>query len=68
MKSTRSASFTSAISDSTVAQTATTTESSPIEDFTEKIPHNRLSQLNGIRWRYDIHGRTVEKDNGQTRW
>ncbi|MDA4748031.1 RHS repeat protein, partial [Enterobacter hormaechei] len=21
-----------------------------------------------IRWRYDIHGRTVEKDNGQTRW
>ncbi|EUM50057.1 hypothetical protein L379_02745, partial [Enterobacter sp. MGH 33] len=51
-----------------MAQTATTTESSPIEDFTEKIPHNRLSQLNGIRWRYDIHGRTVEKDNGQTRW
>ncbi|ELJ5856503.1 RHS domain-containing protein, partial [Enterobacter kobei] len=28
----------------------------------------RLTQLNGIRWRYDIHGRTVEKDNGQTRW
>ncbi|HBM9906412.1 TPA: RHS domain-containing protein, partial [Enterobacter chengduensis] len=27
-----------------------------------------LTQLNGIRWRYDIHGRTVEKDNGQTRW
>ncbi|CZW31116.1 RhsB [Enterobacter hormaechei] len=51
-----------------MAQTATTTESSPLEDFTEKIPHNRLSQLNGIRWRYDIHGRTVEKDNGQTRW
>ncbi|MEC6650336.1 RHS repeat domain-containing protein, partial [Enterobacter hormaechei] len=61
-------SFISAISDSTAAQTATTTESSPLEDFAEKIPHNRLSQLNGIRWRYDIHGRTVEKDNGQTRW
>ncbi|OWS88053.1 hypothetical protein CEQ53_24225, partial [Enterobacter hormaechei] len=30
--------------------------------------HNRLTQLNGIRWRYDVHGRTVEKDNGQTRW
>jgi len=25
-------------------------------------------QLNGIRWQYDVHGRTVEKDNGQTRW
>jgi hypothetical protein len=25
-------------------------------------------QLNGIRWQYDIHGRTTEKDNGQTRW
>jgi YD repeat-containing protein len=34
----------------------------------EKVTHNRLTQLNGIRWRYDIHGRTVEKDNGQTRW
>ncbi|MDT3624726.1 RHS repeat protein, partial [Cronobacter malonaticus] len=29
---------------------------------------NRVTQLNGIQWRYDIHGRTVEKDNGQTRW
>ncbi len=32
------------------------------------VTHNRVTQLNGIRWRYDIHGRTVEKDNGQTRW
>ncbi|MFE8145695.1 type IV secretion protein Rhs, partial [Brenneria goodwinii] len=30
--------------------------------------HNRVTQLNGIRWRYDVHGRTVEKDNGRTRW
>ncbi|PWC09424.1 RHS repeat-associated core domain-containing protein [Brenneria corticis] len=32
------------------------------------VRHNRVSQLNGIRWRYDVHGRTVEKDNGHTRW
>lgn len=24
--------------------------------------------MNGIRWRYDVHGRTTEKDNGHTRW
>ncbi|EUL86992.1 hypothetical protein P827_01495 [Enterobacter kobei] len=40
----------------------------PLEDSAEKVTHNRLTHLNGIRWRYDIHGRTVEKDNGQTRW
>ncbi|RKT97778.1 UNVERIFIED_CONTAM: RHS repeat-associated protein [Enterobacter sp. WPR_3_1] len=39
-----------------------------LEGSAEKVTHNRLTQLNGIRWRYDIHGRTVEKDNGQTRW
>ncbi|MBC0853033.1 hypothetical protein H0516_03470 [Pantoea stewartii] len=27
-----------------------------------------MNELNGIRWQYDIHGRTTEKDNGQTRW
>ncbi|MFS2223221.1 DUF6531 domain-containing protein, partial [Pantoea sp. B65] len=32
------------------------------------IRHNRVTQLNGIRWRHDVHGRTVEKDNGQMRW
>jgi hypothetical protein len=32
------------ISDSTAAQTATTTEYSPLEDFAEKIPHNPLTQ------------------------
>jgi len=32
------------------------------------VRFNRVTQLNGIQWRYDIHGRTVEKDNGQTRW
>ncbi len=32
------------------------------------VRHNRVTQLNGIQWRYDVHGRTVEKDNGQTRW
>ena len=30
--------------------------------------HNRVTELNGIRWQYDIHGRTTEKDDGQTRW
>ncbi|CAM6730835.1 RHS repeat-associated core domain-containing protein [Enterobacter intestinihominis] len=44
------------------------TTGNPLEGFAEKVTHNRLTQLNGIRWRYDIHGRTVEKDNGQTRW
>ena len=34
----------------------------------QSVRHNRVTQLNGIRWQYDIHGRTVEKDNGQTRW
>ncbi|EOV9674092.1 hypothetical protein ACN5L5_002655 [Cronobacter turicensis] len=27
-----------------------------------------MTQLNGIQWRYDVHSRTVEKDNGPTRW
>jgi len=40
----------------------------PLDGSAEKITHNRLTQLNGIRWRYDIHDRTVERDNGQTRW
>jgi len=30
--------------------------------------YNRVTELNGIRWQYDIHGRTTEKDDGQTRW
>ena len=30
--------------------------------------HNRVTELNGIRWQYDIHGRTTEKGDGQTRW
>ncbi|MCR4456226.1 RHS repeat-associated core domain-containing protein [Pseudescherichia sp. L3] len=40
----------------------------PTEQPGEKITHNRVTQLNGIQWRYDVHGRTVEKDDGQTRW
>jgi len=36
--------------------------------LTQTVRFNRVTQLNGIQWRYDIHGRTVEKDNGQTRW
>ena len=51
-----------------MAQTTTTNEPSPLEGSAEKLTQNRLTQLNGIRWRYDVHGRTVEKDNGQTRW
>ena len=30
--------------------------------------HNRITELNVIRWQYDIHGRTTEKDDGHTRW
>ena len=40
----------------------------PLDNIGEKITHNRVTQLNGIRWQYDIHGRTVEKDDGQTCW
>ena len=40
----------------------------PLEGAGKKIAHKRVTQLNGIRSRYDIHGRTVEKDNGQIRW
>jgi hypothetical protein len=29
--------------------------------------HNRVTELNVIRWQYDIHGRTTEQDDGQTR-
>ena len=32
------------------------------------VMHNRVTELNGIRWQYDIHGRTTEKDDGHTRW
>ena len=34
----------------------------------EAVAHNRVTGLNGIRWRYDVHGRTTEKDDGHTRW
>ena len=30
--------------------------------------HNRVTQLNGFRWRYDVHGRTTEKESAQVRW
>ena len=33
-----------------------------------QVMHNRVTELNGIRWQYDIHGRTTEKDDGHTRW
>jgi len=32
------------------------------------VMHNRVTELNGIRWQCDIHGRTTEKDDGQIRW
>jgi len=28
--------------------------------------HNCVTELYGIRWQYDVHGRAVEKDGGQT--
>ncbi|MBK4537479.1 hypothetical protein JJP94_25265, partial [Enterobacter hormaechei] len=51
-----------------MAQTTTTNEPSPLEGSAAKLTQNRLTQLNGIRWRYDVQGRTVEKDKGQPRW
>uniref|UniRef100_UPI00289703B5 ADP-ribosylglycohydrolase family protein n=2 Tax=Mixta calida TaxID=665913 RepID=UPI00289703B5 len=27
-----------------------------------------MTQLNGFRWRYDVHGRTTEKESAQVRW
>ena len=39
----------------------------PLEGSVENITHNRPAQLNDIRWRYNTHACTVEKDNGQTR-
>ncbi|XTZ40176.1 RHS repeat-associated core domain-containing protein [Salmonella enterica] len=32
------------------------------------VRHNRVTQLKDIRWQYDIHGRTVLKENRETRW
>ncbi|QHM73916.1 putative deoxyribonuclease RhsA [Mixta intestinalis] len=29
--------------------------------------HNRVTELNGIRWKYDVHGRTTEKESAGTR-
>ena len=41
----------------------------PLDGLTEgRVLHNRVTALNGIRWTYDIHGRTVEKVQGQQRW
>jgi RHS repeat-associated protein len=43
--------------------------SNPLDDsLQQSVRHNRVTRLNGIQWRYDIHGRTTFKDNGQTRW
>ncbi|MBP2198256.1 RHS repeat-associated core domain-containing protein [Pantoea cypripedii] len=40
----------------------------PLERHAGAVSCNRVTQLNGIRWQYDVHGRTTEKDNGQVRW
>ncbi|KEA50859.1 type IV secretion protein Rhs [Mangrovibacter sp. MFB070] len=40
----------------------------PLAQSGGRVLHNRVTELNGIRWRYDIHGRTVEKISGQQRW
>ena len=32
------------------------------------VVHNRVTGLHGIRWQYDIHGLTTERDEGHTRW
>ena len=40
----------------------------PLESAELPVRHNRVTQLNGLRWRYDIHGRTTEKAGAQMRW
>ena len=40
----------------------------PLESTELPVRHNRVTQLNGIRWRYDIHGRTTEKAGARMRW
>ncbi|MCX8963405.1 type IV secretion protein Rhs, partial [Erwinia psidii] len=42
--------------------------SNPLDAGVHTVPHNRVTQLNGTRWRYDIHGRTVDKVRGGERW
>ena len=40
----------------------------PLESTALPVRHNRVTQLNGIRWQYDIHGRTTEKESARMRW
>ena len=40
----------------------------PLESGALPVRHNRVTQLNGFRWRYDVHGRTTEKESAQVRW
>ncbi|WP_147194969.1 RHS repeat-associated core domain-containing protein [Pantoea sp. CCBC3-3-1] len=42
--------------------------SNPLDAGTNAVPHNRVTQLHGSEYRYDVHGRTVEKKKDGERW
>lgn len=42
--------------------------SNPVDTAAGKVLHNRVAQLNGTSYRYDLHGRTVEKVREGERW
>ncbi|WP_380184618.1 RHS repeat-associated core domain-containing protein [Kalamiella sp. sgz302252] len=42
--------------------------SNPLDDSPEAVSHNRVTKLNGAEYRYDVHGRTVEKRYNGERW
>ncbi len=42
--------------------------SNPLDAGANRVSHNRVTHLNGATYRYDIHGRTVEKIRDGERW
>jgi len=42
--------------------------SNPVDSGAGAVAGNRVTQLNGVRWRYDAYGRVAEKVSGRERW
>jgi RHS repeat-associated protein len=42
--------------------------SNPLDKSDQPVMHNRVTELHGARWKYDVHGRTVEKVRDGERW
>ncbi len=42
--------------------------SNPLDAGVTQVAHNRVTRLHGATYRYDPHGRVVEKVGGGTRW